>query len=105
MKWQILLLLLLLTVQVASAAEMGTMSEDDKELFDEILKPVAKIYNLVKYIATSVAMMVLMFAGISYMISGSDPRKREQSKNMAMYVIIGLVVIWASPLVVEFLVA
>ena len=105
MKWQILLLFLVLAMPIVSATEMGTMSEDDKELFDEILKPVSKIYNLVKYLATTLAMMVLMFAGISYMVSGSDPRKREQSKNMAMYVIIGLVVIWASPLVVEFLVA
>ena len=88
---------------IVSAAEMGTMSTEDKALFDEILKPVSKIYSLVKYIATTVAMLVLMFAGISYMISGSDPRKREQSKNMAMYVILGLVIIWAAPLVVEFL--
>ena len=105
MKWQIILILLLLSVQVASAAEMGSMSEEDKELFDEILRPVAKIYNLVKYLATTIAVMVLLFAGISYMVSGSDPRKREQSKNMAMYVVIGLVIIWAAPLVVDFLVA
>jgi multisubunit Na+/H+ antiporter MnhB subunit len=38
------------------------------------------------------------------MTSGSDPKKREDAKNMAMYVIIGLIVIWAAPLIVNWIV-
>jgi len=75
---------------------------EEKATFDKVLEPVMKIYSLVKYAASAIAALVLLFAGISYMVSGNDPRKRDNSKSMAMYVIVGLAVIWATPLVVNY---
>jgi hypothetical protein len=69
--------------------------------FEEILAPLTTIYNLVKYAATIIAGLVMLFAGITYIASGSDPGKREKAKNMVMYVIVGLMVIWAAPFVVD----
>ena len=63
-----------------------------------------KIYNFVKYSATVIAVLVLLFAGIVYMTAGNDPKKRDQAKNMAGYVIIGLILIWAAPIVVQFII-
>ncbi len=73
-------------------------SEED---FEEILKPLTVVYDLVKYAATLIAGLVMLFAGITYIASGSDPGKREKAKGMVMYVIIGLIVIWAAPFVVD----
>lgn len=99
------LLLALTMVQLAMAVDFNqSISAEDKATFDQILTPVMTIYNLVKYIASAIAGVVLLFAGISYMASGSDPKKRENSKQMAMYVIIGLIVIWAAPLIVQLIV-
>ena len=69
--------------------------------FEEILAPLTVIYDLIKYAATIVSGLVMLFAGITYIVSGSDPSKREKAKNMVMYVIIGLMVIWAAPFVVN----
>jgi len=69
--------------------------------FEEILQPLTTIYNLVKYAATIIAGLVMVFAGVSYIMGGSDPQKREKAKSMVMYVIIGLMVIWAAPFVVN----
>ncbi len=69
--------------------------------FEEILAPLTVIYDLIKYAATIVSGLVMLFAGITYIVSGSDPGKREKAKNMVMYVIIGLMVIWAAPFVVN----
>jgi len=69
--------------------------------FNEILEPLQTIYDLVKYAATLISGLVMLFSGITYIMSGSDPGKREKAKNMVMYVIIGLMVIWAAPFVVE----
>lgn len=88
---------------IASADFNQPISDEDKETFDQILDPVMKVYNFVKYSATILAVVVLLFAGINYLISGSNPAKREQAKNMITYVVIGLVVIWAAPLAVSFL--
>ena len=96
--------LALMVMQFVMAVEFNqTISAQDKATFDNILSPVMKIYNLVKYAASVLAVVVLLFAGVTYMMSGSDPGKREKAKNMAMYVIIGLLVIWAAPLVVKFI--
>ena len=69
--------------------------------FEDILKPLETIYSLVKYASTMIASLMMLFAGITYIASGSDPGKREKAKNMVMYVIIGLMVIWAAPFVVK----
>jgi type IV secretory pathway VirB2 component (pilin) len=106
MKWiGILFALLIAAMPMVAAIDFDQdISSEDQQTFDEILQPVMKVYNLVKYAATVIAVVILLFAAISFMTSGSDPKKREDAKNMAMYVIIGLIVIWAAPLIVNWIV-
>ncbi len=73
----------------------------DTTTFDSILKPIQAVYDLVKYSVTIVAGLIMLFAGITYITSGSEPGKREKAKNMVMYVLIGLAVIWAAPFLVK----
>jgi hypothetical protein len=101
----LMFLLLAVGLQLVSAVDFDEdISDEDKETFDEILDPIMKVYNLVKYAASVIAVVVLLFAGITYLTAGGNPGKREQAKNMIMYVVIGLVVIWAAPLIVDFIV-
>ena len=94
----------LMALQFAMAVDFNqTISATDQATFDQILAPIMKIYNLAKYAATVVAVIVLLFAGITFITSGDDPSKREKAKNMAMYVLIGLAIIWAAPLIVKFI--
>jgi multisubunit Na+/H+ antiporter MnhB subunit len=81
--------------------QIGMVAAADESDFEQILLPLTTIYNLVKYAATIIAGLVMLFAGVTYISSGSDPGKREKAKNMVMYVIIGLIVIWAAPFVVD----
>jgi hypothetical protein len=93
-----------MALQFAMAVDFNqTISPTDQATFDQILSPIMKIYNLAKYAATVIAVIVLLFAGITFITSGDDPGKREKAKNMAMYVLIGLAVIWAAPLIVKFI--
>ena len=102
----LLLLLLLPSLVLAQQPNLNTtLTPQEQATFDQILQPVMKIYNLVKYIATAIAALVLLLAGVNYMMSGADPKKRDNAKGMAMYVVIGLVIIWAAPLVVSFIVS
>ena len=92
-------------VLAAQQADIDTeITAEEQQQFDKILQPVFKIYNFVKYIATVVAVIFLLYAGISYMTSGNDPKKRDQAKNIVTYVVIGMVVIWAAPLLVNLLI-
>lgn len=98
-------LLFMVMPAVVSALDFDGPSASDKQAFDQILEPVMKIYNLIKYIASAIAAIALLFAGVTYMTSGSDPKQRDNAKSMATYVIIGLVVIWAAPIVVNLIVS
>ncbi len=82
-------------------SQMALVMSASQSNFEDILKPIQTIYDLVKYTATILSGLVMLFAGITYIISGSDPGKREKAKNMVMYVIVGLIVIWAAPFVVD----
>lgn len=93
------------SAQAQTADLNTTISEEEKQQFNQVLTPVMKIYNFIKYTASVIAVIALLFAGISYMFSGNDVRKRDTSKNMAAYVFVGLVVIWAAPFVVDILLA
>ena len=108
MKRNIFLLVLCIALfasPIVSAYEFNeTLTPEEQATFDHILEPVMRIYNLVKYVATGIAALVLLLAGIHYMTSGSDPKKRDNAKSMGMYVVIGLVIIWAAPWVVTFIV-
>ncbi|MBW2972788.1 pilin [Candidatus Woesearchaeota archaeon] len=105
---QVLSLLVIFVMPIistsAKAADFNQgISQEDQAQFDEMLKPVMKIYNLIKYAASFIAGIVFLIAAITFMTSGGDPRKRDVAKNTAMYVVIGLVVIWVAPLAVNYI--
>jgi|GEM_PF-632523 len=103
MRMQILAMLAMLFLIASPALAMAAINlnqdptDEEKQTFDTILQPVLKIYNLIKYVSSAIAALILLIAGVSYMASGSDPKKRDNAKGMAMYVVIGLIVIWAAP--------
>ena len=103
----ILLLLLvmftLLPVALAKVEFNGTLSQEDEKQFDAILAPVMKIYNFIKYAATVAGVLMLVFAGITFVTAGSETGKKEKAKNMGMGVIIGLILIWVAPLIVQYI--
>lgn len=96
------LALLILSSSVLAAP--FDVSSADEDTFDQILEPVVKIYGLVKYAASLIALLFMVFAGITYMSAGSDTKKRDTAKHTAAYVVIGLCVIWAAPFMVDYLV-
>lgn len=100
----ILLALLLLPVVVLAVDFNSTITPEDQHTFDQILEPVMKVYNFIKYAATVLAVIFLVFAGITFITSGNDQAKRESAKMMATYIVIGLIIIWVAPLVVTYLV-
>ena len=73
-----LLMILMILANTAIAVDFNTgPSAQDRVAFDRILEPVMKIYNFVKYAATVVAVMMFVFAGITFITAGGDVGKRN----------------------------
>jgi hypothetical protein len=100
----IFLLLLFATPLVLAAIDFNqSITPQEQQQFDQILAPVMKVYNFVKYAATVAGVLMLVFAGITFITAGGEQAKKEQAKNMAVGVVIGLIVIWVAPLVVGYI--
>jgi hypothetical protein len=107
MKTAIMLGLLLLLVMPFVLAELdfnGNLTDAEKEQFDQILAPLMKIYDFLKYAATAIGVLMFVNAGITFVTAGGEQAKKEKAKQMAVGVVIGLVLIWTAPLVVRYLV-
>jgi type IV secretory pathway VirB2 component (pilin) len=59
----------------------------------------------IKYAATIIGVLMLVFAGISFITAGGDMAKREHAKNRGFGVVIGLILIWVAPLIVQFIIS
>jgi len=79
------------------------LTPEEEQQFDQILAPVMKIYTFVKYAATIIGVLAMVFAGLTFITAGGEQMKKEKAKNMAIGVIIGLGVIWVAPLVVRYI--
>ncbi len=86
---------------VLSILQMTLVSAVSNPQYDELLQPIQNVYDFVKYAVTVIACLVLIFAGYTFITNGSDPKKKDSAKNMIMYVVIGLAIIWAAPLIVN----
>src|SRR3989344_2227535 len=104
MKLVPIFVMVLIILPIVLADLDGGISEEDKATFDQILTPVMKIYNFIKYAATVIAAIFLIFGAINFMTAGDDQRKRDNAKKGISYTLIGLIIVWAVPYVIHFLV-
>ena len=105
MKQYIALALMLLVLPMALAVPdlNGELNPEEQAQVDNMLEPVMKIYNLIKYAATLLGVIVIAFAGITFMTSGGEQGKKEKAKHMGSGVVIGLILIWIAPVAVQFI--
>ena len=99
----IFMLVLIASPFVAAAIDFNQPpSAQEQQQFDAILHPVMKVYNFLKYAATVIGVLMMVFAGVSFIMAGGDPAGKEKAKNMATFVVVGLIVIWVAPLIVNY---
>ena len=58
---------------------------------------------LLSWARTTHVRSVMLIAGLSYMMSGDDMKKRDSAKQRVGYIIVGLMLVWATPFIVNFL--
>lgn len=97
------LLLLIIPTAMAAIDFDQPLTPQEEAQFDQILSPIMKVYNFIKYAATVIGVIMLVFAGVSLITAGGDQGQKERAKNMAVGVVIGLAIIWVAPVVVNYI--
>ena len=85
-------------VQIATA-ESGVSSNLDMST------AVSKFVHLMLYTVGILAVIMLIFGGIKYVISGGDSKKVESAKATVLYALAGLIVALVSFVVVNFIIS
>jgi hypothetical protein len=83
---------LLPTCQDNSSA---TVCQENKPKTNPIYGPngiITKVANIIAIIIGIAAVIVIIIAGIQYMVSTGDPTKVNNAKNAILYAIVGLIV-------------
>ena len=63
---------------------------------------VEAVLSVVFKVAGAVAVLVIIIAGISYIISAGDPQKTAKAKDAILYAVIGLVVALLASVIVSY---
>lgn len=64
-----------------------------------------QVTNTILYIVGVIAVIMLIFGGIKYVISGGDAKKVTDAKNTILYAIIGLVIAFLAYAIVNFVIS
>lgn len=66
---------------------------------------IVKITHLIAIVAGIAAVIIIIIAGIRYIISGGDSAKTASAKNTIIYAVVGLVVIVLAQAIITFIVS
>lgn len=64
-----------------------------------------QITNTIVMVVGAVAVVMLIIGGIKYLLSGGDSKKVTDAKNTVLYAIIGLVIVFFSYAIVNFVIS
>jgi len=91
-----MVLFLLVVLPFAHAAE---------EDLDKIKEPLNRVYSVIQAVVSVVGVIVITFAGFKFMGSGENVQARESAKQMLSFAVIGLMIVWIAPHLVNYLVS
>ncbi len=66
---------------------------------------ICRVFNLIFYITSAIAALVIIVAGVKWIGSGDDPSARGAAKNTIVHAIIGLIIVLVAVFLVWWLVS
>ncbi|MDF1498573.1 MAG: hypothetical protein P1P85_04455 [Patescibacteria group bacterium] len=88
-KYYISLLFLFLISKSAKAMELTYFDKDIKDIFNDASQFVLSISG-------GLVLLILIFGGVYYVMSGSNPENQEKAKKIISYALLGLILILSS---------
>jgi len=94
----------LITLFLVSAFFVPVVHAADADL-DKIKEPLDRVYSVIQTIVSVVGVIVITFAGFRFMSSGDNIQSRESAKHMLSFAVIGLMIVWIAPYLVNYIIA
>lgn len=100
----ILLLLPMVLTAVPVHAQLAEFNVQKEGIVSgkELEPAIRKIINVFLMLVATIAVIVLIYAGVRYIISLGNEDEAERAKRMILYAVIGLIVVGLSAVIVNF---
>ena len=97
---------LLAPISVSAAGELneGATAAHNADTPTSLTKVIGDITNVALFIIGAVSVLMLIYGGIRYTISGGDEKAITSAKNTILYAVIGIVVAVAAYAIVNFVI-
>ncbi len=79
------------------------LSSREQRSLQKMFQPIVKLFNLIKYLGSILAGVMLAWGSVNLMTSGDDFKKRKESKEKLTMTMIALGVLWTIPLFLDFM--
>lgn len=91
-------------INCSGAAASSAVCKDKGGSGNPVTGVILRVINLIAILAGIAAVIIIIIAGISYILSGGDPSKVNNAKNTIIYAVIGLVVIAVGRTLIAFVI-
>ena len=97
---------LIAPISVSAAGELneGATAAHNADTPTSLTKVIGDITNVALFIIGAVSVLMLIYGGIRYTISGGDEKAITSAKNTILYAVIGIVVAVAAYAIVNFVI-
>lgn len=90
---------------IQSGADCGQGKDQPANLFNGNDSMFKKVTNVLLFLVGAVSVIMLIFGGIRYVVSGGDSTAVQNAKNTILYAIVGIVVAILAYAVVNFVIS
>lgn len=77
---------------------------DNIQSLDVIPQIIANLIEILLVLCGIMAVLIIVWAGINYIVSQGDPGRTKDAKNMILYAVIGLILSAGAYMLVQFVV-
>lgn len=101
MKWGKVEGIILTTMVLATTAIAASNNTALETVKEQICDTLQNIYDLLLYIASGVAAVMIVIMGVSWITSAENSKARTAAKEAVIHVIVGLIVVSIAVVLVE----
>ncbi|MBI5065351.1 hypothetical protein HZA97_03870 [Candidatus Woesearchaeota archaeon] len=79
------------------------LSSSEKRSLQRAFDPMIKLFSMIKYLGSILAAVFSAWGAALLITGGDNQQKRDEAKNKISYSVMGLGVLWAIPVLLDFL--
>lgn len=96
-----IIILVPLVAVLAETVPSSGVTIDNPLQYDTITEVIDAVANFIAIVSSSIAVVMIIWAGIVYMTSGDNKDRTESAKKTIMWALIGIAIVWSAKFLID----